>query len=172
MSIVLFREFVNNLKWIADIHTIACGLLSDIRTKLVNDLVVILEVLETALILEILSNIHTLFGNNGHSLHPILNLTQNNHATLDSLPGQLSGGQKQRVAIARALYYKPRLMLCDEPTGNLDTNTGSQIISLFESLNQEDGLTVLAVTHEGFLFGSATHTMRLEDGRPVEGDEA
>ncbi len=76
------------------------------------------------------------------------------------------------MAIARALYYKPRLMLCDEPTGNLDTNTGSQIISLFESLNQEDGLTVLAVTHEGFLFGSATHTMRLEDGRPVEGDEA
>jgi ABC-type lipoprotein export system ATPase subunit len=86
---------------------------------------------------------------------------------LDNLPGQLSGGQKQRVAIARALFYQPRLMLCDEPTGNLDTRTAGQIISLFERLNREDGLTILVVTHEESLFQNATHTVRLEDGHPV-----
>jgi putative ABC transport system ATP-binding protein len=80
-------------------------------------------------------------------------------------PGQLSGGQKQRVAIARALFSRPRLILADEPTGNLDTRTGGQIISLFESLNTEDGLTVIAVTHEDFLFKNATHSLFLEDGQ-------
>jgi ABC-type lipoprotein export system ATPase subunit len=86
---------------------------------------------------------------------------------LGSLPGQLSGGQKQRVAIARALFTRPRLILCDEPTGNLDTTTGAQIIALFERLNQEDGLTVLVVTHEDFLFKNASLVVRLEDGRRV-----
>jgi ABC-type lipoprotein export system ATPase subunit len=88
---------------------------------------------------------------------------------LKSLPGQLSGGQKQRVAIARALFGRPRLILADEPTGNLDTNTGGQIISLFESLNKDDGLTVVAVTHEEFLFKNATAALHLEDGRLVNG---
>jgi putative ABC transport system ATP-binding protein len=88
---------------------------------------------------------------------------------LKKLPGQLSGGQKQRVAIARALYAHPRLILADEPTGNLDTNTGGQIISLFESLNKDDGLTVVAVTHEEFLFKNATLALHLEDGRLVNG---
>jgi ABC-type lipoprotein export system ATPase subunit len=86
---------------------------------------------------------------------------------LKKLPGQLSGGQKQRVAIARALFARPRLILADEPTGNLDTNTGGQIISLFESLNKDDGLTVVAVTHEEFLFKNATLALHLEDGRLV-----
>lgn len=87
---------------------------------------------------------------------------------LDSLPGELSGGQKQRVAIARALLLNPKLILCDEPTGNLDTTTGSQIISLFESLNRDDNLTVLVVTHEEFLFKNSTHTVHMEDGRRVD----
>ncbi len=87
---------------------------------------------------------------------------------LDSLPGQLSGGQKQRVAIARALLLNPKLILCDEPTGNLDTTTGAQIISLFESLNRDDNLTVLVVTHEEFLFKNSTHTIHLEDGKQVD----
>ncbi len=86
---------------------------------------------------------------------------------LNQLPTQLSGGQKQRVAIARALFNQPKLMLCDEPTGNLDTHTGAQVISLFESLNTEDGLTVVVVTHEDFLFKHASQTIRLEDGRMV-----
>ena len=88
---------------------------------------------------------------------------------LTKFPGQLSGGQKQRVAIARALFARPRLILADEPTGNLDTNTGGQIISLFESLNKDDGLTVVAVTHEEFLFKNATLALHLEDGCLVNG---
>jgi ABC-type lipoprotein export system ATPase subunit len=86
---------------------------------------------------------------------------------LRQLPGQLSGGQKQRVAIARALFNRPRLILADEPTGNLDTRTGGQVIALFQSLNQEDGLTVVAVTHEEQLFRLADKSIRLEDGRVV-----
>jgi putative ABC transport system ATP-binding protein len=91
---------------------------------------------------------------------------------LHSLPGQLSGGQKQRVAIARALFNRPRIILADEPTGNLDTRTGGQIIGLFESLNKEDGITVVAVTHEDHLFRRATDGVRLEDGRVVEAGPA
>ena len=83
-------------------------------------------------------------------------------------PGQLSGGQKQRVAIARAMFNRPRLILADEPTGNLDTRTGGQIIGLFQALSREDGLTVVAVTHEDQLFRQADRTIRLEDGRIVE----
>jgi ABC-type lipoprotein export system ATPase subunit len=88
---------------------------------------------------------------------------------LGSRPGELSGGQKQRVAIARALFNKPRLILADEPTGNLDTRTSGQIIELLESLNRDDGLTVVVVTHEAPLFRNATQTVRLEDGRIVAG---
>jgi len=87
---------------------------------------------------------------------------------LHKFPGQLSGGQKQRVAIARALFNRPALMLADEPTGNLDTRTSGQILSLFELLNREDGLTVVAVTHEDHLFRAATYGVRLEDGRVAE----
>lgn len=87
---------------------------------------------------------------------------------LDAYPSQLSGGQKQRVAIARALFSRPRLILCDEPTGNLDTVTSRQIIGLFESLNHEDGITVVVVTHEESLFANATRQVRIEDGRLVE----
>ncbi len=88
---------------------------------------------------------------------------------LSRRPGELSGGQKQRVAIARALFNRPRLILADEPTGNLDTRTSGQIIELLESLNRDDGLTVVVVTHEAPLFRNATQTVRLEDGRIVAG---
>jgi putative ABC transport system ATP-binding protein len=88
---------------------------------------------------------------------------------LDRRPGELSGGQKQRVAIARALFNRPRLILADEPTGNLDTRTSGQIIELLESLNRDDGLTVAVVTHEAPLFRNATQTVRLEDGRIADG---
>lgn len=83
------------------------------------------------------------------------------------LPAQLSGGQRQRVAIARALLQSPDLLLCDEPTGNLDVETGERTIGLFRELHQ-DGLTILAVTHEERLANAGTRVIRLKDGRIVE----
>jgi putative ABC transport system ATP-binding protein len=82
----------------------------------------------------------------------------------ESRPSALSGGQKQRVAIARALYHTPKLLLCDEPTGNLDSDTGAQIIELFRALNKE-GLTLVIVTHEERVSSVASRVLRLEDGR-------
>ncbi len=84
------------------------------------------------------------------------------------LPAQLSGGQRQRVAIARALLHEPELLLCDEPTGNLDAETGDRTIALFRDLHRE-GLTVLAVTHEERLASAATRVIRLRDGRIDDG---
>jgi putative ABC transport system ATP-binding protein len=81
-------------------------------------------------------------------------------------PGELSGGQKQRVAIARALFAEPRLLVADEPTGNLDTDTGRDVIALFERLNR-DGLTIVVVTHEERVSQACTRVLRLEDGKLV-----
>ena len=81
----------------------------------------------------------------------------------ESRPSALSGGQKQRVAIARALFHTPKLLLCDEPTGNLDSDTGAQIIELFRALNKE-GLTLVIVTHEERVSSVASRVLRLEDG--------
>jgi len=79
-------------------------------------------------------------------------------------PAQLSGGERQRVAIARALFGRPRVLLCDEPTGNLDARTGGEIIQLFQALNR-DGLTVLVVTHEDRMSSAATRVLRLREGK-------
>lgn len=83
----------------------------------------------------------------------------------EDVPANLSGGQKQRVAIARALFSQPRLLLCDEPTGNLDTRTGQQIIDLFVALNRDDRITLVIVTHETRVAAAARRIIRLEDGR-------
>lgn len=82
---------------------------------------------------------------------------------LHKKPTELSGGQKQRVAIARALLLSPRLLLCDEPTGNLDKDTARSIIDLFLELNKE-GLTLLWVTHDNGLQKVATRVIHLQDG--------
>jgi putative ABC transport system ATP-binding protein len=82
-------------------------------------------------------------------------------------PAQLSGGQRQRVAIARALLRQPELLLCDEPTGNLDAETGARAIELFVELHRAGGLTIVAVTHEERLARVATRTVELADGRIV-----
>jgi putative ABC transport system ATP-binding protein len=78
-------------------------------------------------------------------------------------PGSLSGGQKQRVAIARALFNDPELLLCDEPTGNLDSETGREVIELFQGLHAE-GLTLLMVTHEERVAQVAERVVRIADG--------
>ena len=82
-----------------------------------------------------------------------------------SRPTTLSGGQRQRIAIARALFNKPRLMLCDEPTGNLDSKTGMQIVELFRRLNVDGGITVLIVTHDPRISQATNRTIRVEDGQ-------
>ncbi len=88
-------------------------------------------------------------------------------AKKDRAPVRLSGGERQRVAIARALFTGPRLLLCDEPTGNLDAATGAGVISLFQELHRE-GLTLLAVTHEDRMSSAARRVLRLKEGRLVE----
>jgi putative ABC transport system ATP-binding protein len=88
-------------------------------------------------------------------------------------PGELSGGQKQRVAIARALFNAPTLLLCDEPTGNLDSETGKEVIDFFRELNQKDGVTLLIVTHERRVSSVAKRVIAMRDGQIVEtSDEA
>ncbi len=79
-------------------------------------------------------------------------------------PAELSGGQKQRVAIARALYGQPKLLLCDEPTGNLDSQTGKEVIDFFRELNAKDGVTMLIVTHERRVSSVAKRVMVMRDG--------
>lgn len=85
-------------------------------------------------------------------------------------PSSLSGGQKQRVAIARALFFEPPLLLCDEPTGSLDTTTGQQIIELFQELNDE-GYTVVMITHEDRVSQAARRVIELEDGVIVRDEQ-
>jgi ABC-type lipoprotein export system ATPase subunit len=84
---------------------------------------------------------------------------------LASLPGSLSGGQRQRVAIARSLLHEPELLLCDEPTGNLDRATGEQIIELFSALHADLRTTMVIVTHEERLSRLAHRTLDMVDGR-------
>ncbi len=81
--------------------------------------------------------------------------------------GALSGGQRQRVAIARALFTRPSIVFADEPTGNLDADTGEEVIALFSRIVAEDGLTLVVVTHEERVSRAASRTIRLEDGRIV-----
>jgi len=83
---------------------------------------------------------------------------------MDHHPGQLSGGQQQRVAIARALVNQPSILLCDEPTGNLDTNTSKDVMTIFRKLNQEQNITVILVTHDQAVARYAKLIIVLHDG--------
>jgi len=87
---------------------------------------------------------------------------------LQRKPGRLSGGQQQRVAIARALANKPKLILADEPTGNLDTATGKMIFDLLHSLSRKEDTTIVVVTHDLEIAGKTDKTFRLDDGKLVK----
>tara|TARA_R110002073_G_scaffold185045_2_gene343565 strand:- start:2531 stop:3217 length:687 start_codon:yes stop_codon:yes gene_type:complete len=87
---------------------------------------------------------------------------------LNHYPKQLSGGEQQRVAIARAFATQPKLLLADEPTGNLDSTTGTQIIELMFELNREQGTTLVLVTHDEALSQRCSRQIRLADGKLVQ----
>lgn len=89
---------------------------------------------------------------------------------MEHLPGQLSGGQRQRVAVARALANQPPLILADEPTGSLDTNSGQEILQLLRQLNRSQGSTVLVVTHDLNVARQTDRVVFMQDGRIVRED--
>jgi putative ABC transport system ATP-binding protein len=90
-------------------------------------------------------------------------------ARRDHLPSRLSGGEQQRVAIARALANEPRVLLADEPTGNLDTATGEEVLAVLRRLADEHGQTVVLVTHDAAIASRASRLVRMQDGRVVVG---
>jgi putative ABC transport system ATP-binding protein len=91
---------------------------------------------------------------------------------INHLPKQLSGGEKQRVAIARALATSPKILLADEPTGNLDTKSSQEIFDLFRKLNKEEGLTLVVTTHNPKLGAQAGRVIYLKDGRIIPKEQS
>ncbi len=87
---------------------------------------------------------------------------------MHNFPSSLSGGEQQRVAIARALVKNPRLLLCDEPTGALDSVTGKSIISLLKTIAKENNKTLIMVTHNALFTKLADHVIKIQDGRIIE----
>ena len=86
---------------------------------------------------------------------------------VNHLPGLLSGGEQQRVTIARALINNPKIILADEPTGNLDSKTGQEILDILKTLNHENKQTVILITHSEYARKYATHTAEMHDGKLI-----
>ncbi len=116
---------------------------------------------ENVLIAEAVSN-----GDGTHSERALseVELTERKN----NFPSELSGGEQQRVAIARAIVKNPRLLLCDEPTGALDSKTGSAIIKVLKKINKENGTTVIVVTHNANIAQVADRVIRIADGKIIE----
>jgi ABC-type lipoprotein export system ATPase subunit len=106
-------------------------------------------------------------GRSGNSPEDLLELVGLS-SKLDSLPGELSGGEAQRVAIARALAQNPELLLCDEPTGHLDSDTAERVLDLIEALQREFSFALVVATHDAGVAARADRVIELTDGRVVE----
>ena len=91
---------------------------------------------------------------------------------LEHYPGQLSGGEQQRVALARAFVASPRVLLADEPTGNLDRTTGEGVIDLLFSLAEKNGTTLLLITHDSAIGARCAREIQIADGRASDGPTA
>jgi lipoprotein-releasing system ATP-binding protein len=132
-----------------------------------------LNVLENTLLAPMIENSWFGFRSQRKTLHAraadILNQLGLSHR-LTHRPNQLSGGERQRVAIARALMNNPRVLFADEPTGNLDAETGRQIMNLLEKLHQEQGQTIVMVTHDRALAREADRVLVLKDGKLEKAD--
>jgi putative ABC transport system ATP-binding protein len=89
---------------------------------------------------------------------------------LDKLPGELSGGQQQRVAVARAVASRPKLILADEPTANLDSKSAEGLMDMMQALNEDEGITIIFSSHDPLVIGKAKHSILLKDGE-VAADE-
>lgn len=89
-------------------------------------------------------------------------------AFLDKLPNQLSGGQQQRVAVARAVASKPRLILADEPTANLDSKSAGELMDMMQRLNEDEGITIIFSSHDPMVINKAKHSIVLRDGMIVD----
>ena len=87
---------------------------------------------------------------------------------LKNFPAQLSGGEQQRVAIARAIAKNPKLLLCDEPTGALDSKTGKRILELLQKTSQEMGMTTIIITHNAMIAEIADRVVRMKNGKIIE----
>ena len=119
------------------------------------------SVLENVLIPTLVANDHAGYPERAHALLDRVGLSDR----LEHRPAELSGGEKQRVALARALIRKPTLLLCDEPTGDLDRKSGDEILDLLQALNKQHGKTIIMVTHDPHASARASRTVYLNKGQ-------